>query len=267
MTVTRALTIATAAVVAVCSLTAFTADGRHADRAGSAPTVIGYVESGDGPAALRRNLPSLTVAAVDGVNINGAGTRVSLVDAGARAMLAATHRARRSAELLVGNFSSRLGDFDPAAAHRLFSSAQHRRTVIAALVTDARRGWNGIHLDLESLRATDRAGLTTFTRELRAALPRRTSLSMAVMASTTRQGYRQLGYDLPALSRLLTRLVLMGYDQHGPTWTKAGPVGGLPWARRTLRAMLASVPRTKAVLGVAGYGYTWPTHGTGTAAE
>ena len=179
-------------------------------------------------------------------------------------MLVATHRAGKRAELLVGNFSGALGDFDPVAAHRLFASASHRRAVIAALVADAHDGWDGIHLDFESLHGTDRAGLTRFTTELRSALATRKSLGMAVMASTTPQGYRDTGYDLRALSRQLTRVVLMGYDQHGPTWTGPGPIGGLPWVTRALRAMLASVPYAKAVLGVAGYGYTWPSRGTGT---
>src|SRR5205823_5854004 len=56
---------------------------------------------------------------------------------------------------------------------------------------------------------------------------------------------------------------LMAYDQHGPTWTKAGPVGGLPWCREVLGVLLADVPAAKIDLGVAGYGYTWPRQGTG----
>lgn len=177
--------------------------------------------------------------------------------------MTATHQAAKPAELLVGNFNDDTGDFDSRAAHRLFAVAAHRQSVIAALVADARSGWDGIHLDFESLSASDREGLTRFTTELQAALPPSKTLSMAVMASTSQQGYRDDAYDLSALSGHLTHVVLMAYDQHGPTWTSAGPIGGLPWAQRATRAFVTLVPRSKAVLGVAGYGYTWPAKGVG----
>lgn len=237
----------------------------HSNVARSAPTspVLGYIESGDGLAALRRNLPGLTTVGVDGVNVTESGAAVSQPDDDSLAMLATAHRAGKPAQLLVGNYSDAINDFDPGIAHRLFTSAQNRRAVIASLVADTRRGWDGIQLDLESLNGSDMDGLSRFTTELRAALPPRKTLSMAVMANTTAQGYRDDAYNLPVLAKQLNQMILMAYDQHGPTWTGPGPVGGLPWARQSLRTMLRFVPRTKVVFGVAGYGYTWPTHGTG----
>ena len=264
-TVGASLVSAVALVTTMLTTGAMTSPGRPAPTTPAArATVLGYVESGDGLSVLRRNLPALTDVGVDGVNISAAGASVSLPDENAKTMLAVTHRAGKSAELLVGNFSSVEGDFDPVAAHLLFVSARHRKDVIAGLVTQAHNGWNGIQLDFESLDGSDRTGLSRFTSELRAALPTRTTLSMAVMASTTASGYRDNAYDLPVLAGQLTQVVLMAYDQHGPTWTTAGPVGGLPWVELAMATMLRSVPRSKAVLGVAGYGYTWPTHGAGT---
>jgi spore germination protein len=261
----RRVLCAPVAVVALAgTLTMLVPDAAQAEhRTHASSRVLGYIESGDELAALRRNLPALSSVGVDGINITSSGAAVSAVDPGGRKMLAVAHRAGKRTELLVGNYSDSIGDFDPAAAHRLFTSASNRRTVIAALVADTRSGWDGIHLDFESLGPADISGLTRFTTQLRAALPAHKSLSMAVMASTTKQGYRDTGYDLPALARQLTHVVLMAYDQHGPTWNGPGPIGGLPWAKQSLRAMLASVPRAKVLLGVAGYGYTWPTQGTG----
>ena len=233
-------------------------------RSSASNRVLGYIESGSGLPTLRRNLPGLTTVGVDGLNLDQSGSAVSRPGADADAMLAAARRAGKSTQLLVGNYNSKINDFDPAIAHRLFISAKNRSTVIAALVGDTRRGWTGIQLDLESLHASDMAGLTRFTRQLRAALPANKTLSMAVMASTSEHGYRENAYDLPALAKNLNQVVLMAYDQHGPTWTSAGPVGGLPWAKRAMETMLRFVPRAKALFGVAGYGYTWPTHGTGT---
>jgi spore germination protein YaaH len=260
----RVVSVPVVMVVVAGTLSMLGTDAARAEhRTRASSHVLGYIESGDELAALRRNLPGLSSVGVDGINITSSGAAVSAVDPGGRRMLVVAHRAGKRSELLLGNYSDAIGDFDPAAAHRLFTSASNRRTVIAALVADVRSGWDGIHLDFESLGAADRSGLTRFTTQLRAALPARKTLSMAVMASTTRQGYRDTGYDLPALACQLTHVVLMAYDQHGPTWNGPGPIGGLPWAKQALRAMLASVPRAKVLLGVAGYGYTWPTHGTG----
>lgn len=198
------------------------------------------------------------------MDITADGAGVGSPDAASRRLLQQAHANGRRAELLVGNFSASLGDFDERIAHRLLTSAPHRAAVVARLAAYARAGWDGIHLDLESLDATDRAGLTAFTAALRAALPPSATLAMAVMAAGSTAGYRALGYDLPALAASLDRVVLMAYDEHGPGWSAAGPVGGLPWVRVVLAALLQSVPAPRVDLGVAGYGYGWFAHGRGT---
>lgn len=256
------VTVVACVSVAVASTATADASGTSA-RSTHGRTVLGYIEGGDGLAPLRRNLAGLTAVGVDGLNVNQRGTGVSRPDAEARSMLHAAHAAGKHAELLVGNYSNKINDFDPAIAHRLFASKRSRRTVVAALAADARHGWNAIQLDLESLHGSDLHGLDRFVAQLRAALPKKASLSMAVMASTSTRGYRDDAYDLPFLSKHVNQVVLMAYDQHGPTWTSAGPVGGLPWAAKAMTTMLKSVPRSKAVFGVAGYGYTWPKRGTG----
>ena len=50
---------------------------------------------------------------------------------------------------------------------------------------------------------------------------------------------------------------------HGPTWSGPGPVGSRRWQAAALAAVATQVPVGKIDLGVAGYGYTWPTTGTG----
>lgn len=244
-------------------LPAVAADAATAPSGTGTLALTGYVESSDGPAVVAPSLGVLTTVGVDGVNITADGAGVGAPDAASRRLLQQAHAHGRRAELLVGNFSASLGDFDEPAAHRLLTSAANRAAVVAKLVTYARAGWDGIHLDLESLNASDRTGLTAFTTALRQALPARASLAMAVMSAGSTAGYRALGYDLPALAGALDRVVLMAYDQHGPGWSGPGPVGGLPWVRAVLRALLLSVPAGRVDLGVAGYGYGWLADGSG----
>jgi spore germination protein len=125
------------------------------------------------------------------------------------------------------------------------------------------QGWDGVTVDLESLRRADADGLVLFVRRLRARLPAGTSISVDLMASTSVAGYHAAGYSLRPLAATADVLALMTYDEHGPTWSGPGPVGPLPWQRKALAALLTRVSPSKVDLGVAGYGYSWPTSGTG----
>ena len=225
------------------------------DTAARPLVVTGYVLAGDAaPATITRDGDLVDTVGVDGVVLL-APDRVSAVDADARALRDAAHRAGRTAVLLVSNYSDRLGDFDEALAHRVLASAAHRRAVARALARRA-AGFDGVQIDLEALAPRDRAGLTALTRAVRRVLPARKRVSMAVSASDEAAGYRAAGYDLPALVRVLDVVVLMSYDQHGP-WSGAGPIGALPWVQAQLRTFLRLVPRSKVDLGAAAYGYQW----------
>ena len=226
--------------------------------------VTGYAESGTPSRQVAASARALTTLGVDGVNINAAGSAVSMPDNQALLLLKQARREHLRAEILVGNFSEALGDFDPAATDKLVSSRANRAAVITTVLRAVReQGWDGVQIDFEAIKAKDRAPLITFLAELRAALPARKSLSMAVTAFTVEREYADNGYDLDALGRVLDRVVLMAYDEHGPTWNGVGPIGGLPWQGQALRLVLKHIRAAKLDLGVAGYGYTWPTTGTG----
>ncbi len=266
--VARLVTVGLAGVLA---LTVSTADAAGAGREARVTTgpgrslaVEGYVLGwGGGRSAYLDDARSVDVAGVDGVELTADADGVTAVPGAAPPVLRAAHRHGDAAELLVSNYSDALGDFDPALAHRLLSSPVRRRHVAADLARVVRRqGWDGIQVDLESLAAHDRAGLSAFVQVLRAALPRRASVSMAVMAETSRAAYRRHGYGFAGLDTV-DRFVLMAYDQHGPGWSGPGPVGALPWARRTARPLIAAVGPGRVDLGIAGYGYLWTSADAG----
>jgi spore germination protein len=239
-------------LVAVVALGAGTTTSSTADR----PRVnaTGYAMAGSAePSDITRDGGYLRTIGIDGVTLDGPAA-VTSVGADAQRLRRSAQRHGRKAVLLASNYTDALGDFDEPLAHRMLTSSRHRASVVRDLVRAA-RGFDGVQIDLESLKARDGEGLLAFTRELRAALPAR-SLSMAVMASTDDRGYRARGYDLVALADSLDRVVLMAYDQHGP-WSSAGPIGSLPWVRRQLAYVAQVLPRSKVDLGVAAYGYQW----------
>jgi spore germination protein len=237
----------------------------------SAFEITGYAESGATTRAqLVASARAMSEVGVDGVNLTASGDGVSAPDAAALLLLADAHARHLKASLLFGNFSDAIGDFSDPLAEKLFRSPTNIRDVVSALAREVKRHhWDGITIDLESLNGfgesghtrDDNAGLDRFVKALRTALGTR---SLSICLSATTGSYADLGYDLHTISGTVDHVVLMAYDQHGPQWSKAGPVGGYPWAKRSVRGLLAGVPAAKIQLGVGEYGYTWPVHGIGT---
>jgi spore germination protein YaaH len=226
--------------------------------------VEGYVAGwGGGAKAYLSDRRTVDLAGVDGVELRRSAAGISRVLDASKKALHVVHRHHDRAELLLSNYSNAIGDFDPALAHRMLGSVAHRAHVVTDLARVVwRQGWDGIQIDLESLHRDDGPDLAAFADELRAALPAGTGLSMAVMAETSHASYVGHGYRLGRLDAI-DRFVLMAYDQHGPGWSGPGPVGALPWARRTAAPLVAAVGRTRVDLGIAGYGYLWRPDGSG----
>ena len=239
----------------------------------SVPVVEAYVEPGDH--ALDRVTAATERArtiGIDGVTVTDDGSGVHALPDGVADLARAAERGGARSELLVSNFSEALGDFSPEVGTAVLGDEAHRERVarrLAALAAEVRA--TGVQIDLESLRARDRDGLVAFAAALRSAVHEElgpdAEVSIAVMASTSEEGYRAAGYDLRALTRSVDRFVLMTYDQHG-SWSEPGTVGSLPWAGRVVRAAeRAGLDAERIDLGIAGYGSVWASDGTGVPGQ
>ncbi|QNE46601.1 hydrolase [Glaciihabitans sp. INWT7] len=228
------------------------------------PTELYVVPDLANAASLDRDTHAITTIGIDGVTVSAAGNAVSKLPANAAGLVAAAHSRGLTADLLLSNYDTVTSDFSAKIASALLSSAENRSAVITQLVAQVTAaGFDGVQLDLESLGADDAAGLAAFTTQLHDSLGAPRSVSMAVMAESSPSRYRDAGYDFAQLTPQLARVVLMAYDQHGPSFSKPGPVGGLPWATTALDALIAAgVPTARIDLGIAGYGYSWPGNGS-----
>jgi spore germination protein YaaH len=224
----------------------------------------GYVLASGSDALVAREAHALATLGVDGVTLSRRGTTVSSI---APRLAATAHAHGLRAELLLSNYSDRLGDFDPKAAARLLRSPDHIDAVATRLASYvATQGWDGIQVDLESLHAADADGLLALAGALQAKMAPEKTVSIAVMASDRPAEYVRRGYRLAELGAAVDTLALMTYDQHGP-WSGPGPIGALAWQRRCVAVVTAAVPAAKVDLGVAGYGYAWPRGRTLTDAQ
>lgn len=229
-----------------------------ADAAVTSP-VYAYQAEGDATSLIAASANAIEQVGVDGVNIASDGAGVGLPDSDATSQLAAAHSLGKKAEVLIGNFSESLSDFDEPAAYRMLSSTAHIKTVVSTMKSAVNsQGWDGVDIDLEALQARDTSGLLAFIKALKAALPGKT-VSIAVTCYTTEHEFTAAGYNLTALGKAVDRLVLMAYDQHNLGDSGPGPIGALSWQKAGLGIVLGHLggANGKVILGEAGYGYRW----------
>ncbi|MCS5719117.1 glycosyl hydrolase family 18 protein [Herbiconiux sp. CPCC 205763] len=224
-----------------------------------------------------------TMIGVDGVMVDEGGASLIPEPPGSAEVVAEAHALGMHAELLIANYDLETKDFSAEIGAALLGSPTNRTAVIGELVAAVEAGgYDSVQLDLEYLSITDAAGLTAFARELDSALDQvpghgteslpdagtltatgEIPISIAVMAKASPADYLAAGYDFHGLLATVDRVVLMGYDQHGPSWSEPGPVGGMPWVMSSLDALRASgVPDAKIDLGIGAYGYSWPGDGS-----
>ena len=147
---------------------------------------------------------------------------------------------------------------DIAAA--IMASPESRRRHIENLVALAReKGFDGIDLDWEALKAEDRQPFATFVEELGAALHAEGRfLSIAVFPKTQKRGRwdTQRAMDYERLGAAVDEFKVMAYNFSGP-WSDPGPQAPLAWADEVLSFAESQVPAGKIYLGIPFYGYDW----------
>ena len=164
--------------------------------------------------------------------------------------------------LLVHNFDG--SRFDPQAAHKLLSSATARSRTVRE-VRRAAASWavNGVHLDIEAVPPADGKLLTRFVEELAAALHadgRLLTLAVPAKSSDDRRSTWSGAYDYAALGKIADYITIMTYDEHYLD-SEPGPVASLPWVEKVISYATTRIPARKILLGIAGYGYDWPSSG------
>ncbi len=266
--------VALAATLALAATPALAggAPSTAAESAGESPlAVTGFALGSLRTAQLTRDADALDTVTVAAVGLAASGASVGQPDAGMERVRSEAAGHGLATELLLSNYSDAKGGFDPVAAHRLLSSPDNIDAVaeqVAGMAVEG--GWGGVNIDLELVRKGDAGGLVELASALNDALGPDRTLSIDLAASDTAEGYTAGGYDLGALGRLVDVVVLMTYDLHGPSWSGPGAIGPVGWTERAVRVAARYVPAQKIDLGIAGYGYTWPTKGTGrsvTAAQ
>ena len=204
--------------------------------AGATVPVLGFQGSWNSPAAISRSAAGLASVGVDGVELTENGRHVGTPDSAMRRQLRTAHAHDLPAVLLVSNFSEKIGDFSEPVAHRMLTSAANRKRVARSLVRSVRRQhWDGINVDLESLRPRS------------AVLRGAASLTVDIAAVAARAD--QHLYEA-ACANIQARSCVCLFAIVAQTWTKA-PAGGILARQTCLGTLWGAAPIRTCRLGSA----------------
>lgn len=160
----------------------------------------------------------------------------------------------------VTNTTNADGAFSHGIAAAILASPELRHRLIDNLVTLVEdKGYDGIDLDWEALKAADRDRFSSFVAELAAALhAKRRFLSIAVAPKTSEPGQwdNQISADWVRLGKAADEFKIMTYSYSGP-WGGPGPQAPLAWVNRVLSFAESVVPVRKISMGVPFFGFDW----------
>ncbi len=122
------------------------------------------------------------------------------------------------------------------------------------------RGFTGVDIDFEYVRAEDREPLAAFAARMTRVLNTfgyQVSAALAPKTSADQRGVLYEGIDYSLLGAAVNRVMLMTYEwgySQGPPMA----VAPIHMVRRVVDYAVSAIPREKISLGIPNYGYDWP---------
>ncbi|WP_411678743.1 cell wall-binding repeat-containing protein [Clostridium thailandense] len=155
-------------------------------------------------------------------------------------------------------------NFDGNVSKTLLESSVNRKNLINNIVSALKtNNYKGVNIDIEGAYYYDRDYFTTFMSELYNTLhPQGFEVTVAVPSKTvdsTSDNWTG-SYDYAAISKYADKIVIMTYDEH---WAggSPGPIASINWVKSVVNYTLSVIPKEKIMLGIASYGYDWPSNG------
>lgn len=207
---------------------------------------------------LRETLPHLTAIYVFSYGFTEEGMLVPPQADDAR--IVAEARAAGVRPVLVLTPFGKDGSFNNNLISALVGSRPVQRRLILELgIVMEERGYGGLDIDFEYIRAEDREGFVAFvalTTQVMNALGYRVSVALAPKTSRDQPGLLYEGVDYAALGAAANWAMLMTYEW-GYTMGPPMAVAPLNMVRRVVEFAVTEIPPEKIILGIPNYGYDW----------
>ena len=141
--------------------------------------------------------------------------------------------------------------------HYLNPELPFRERIIHQIVQHS-QPYDGVQIDFEGIANRDGTAFLNFLIQLKKALPKDKTFSVAVMArwAEHKQKNPQDAFDYPLIGRIADRVIIMAYDEHYRTGP-SGPIASLDWCKPIFSYALATIPKEKIIMGIPLYGRAW----------
>lgn len=150
-------------------------------------------------------------------------------------------------------------DFNSSAnTSKFLNNTDYRDAVIRELLTYASLyNLDGINIDFENIKVSDKDALTQFVRELTPLLKEQGLVVSIDIGVPDGSENWSLCYDRKGLSEVVDYIIVMTYDQHWASSPTAGSTAQLSWVETYLQKTLEEVPKEKLLMGIPFYTRLW----------
>jgi spore germination protein YaaH len=147
-----------------------------------------------------------------------------------------------------------------AVSSAIFENSDTKDLAISnAIELVQNNNYDGLQLDFENMKSTDKNSFSAFVEELADQLNNLDKyLIVTVHAKTSDHGAWEgsSAQDWSWLSQYSNYIMIMAYDYHWST-SAAGEIAPMSWVRTTLDYAVNTVDKEKILLGIPLYGYDW----------
>jgi cellulose synthase/poly-beta-1,6-N-acetylglucosamine synthase-like glycosyltransferase/spore germination protein YaaH/peptidoglycan/xylan/chitin deacetylase (PgdA/CDA1 family) len=154
---------------------------------------------------------------------------------------------------MLSNFFEKDKRFHGESVHRIINNKFKKEKLIRDLISIlSKNKFTGVNVDLEELKESSDEKLVAFQKDLYEQLHSKGFLVTQDVIPFNGD------YDYSALAACNDFLFLMAYDEFSPG-TRPGPVAEQKWIEAAVGEAIKKIAPSKLVLGIAAYGYDWPT--------
>ena len=185
----------------------------------------------------------------------------SVTAAHKKKVILSAHEKQVKVYLVVHNLFYETTEKGKQVASNVLDNDKSRSVFIQNLRNEINQfSYDGINIDMENLYLTDRDSFSLMIKKLSDTLHRDGKVvTVSVPANTgdSRANPWSPWFDYAKLGLFADRLMIMTYDEHNAN-TTPGSTASADWTETTIRyALNKGVPKSKILLGIAGYGWDW----------
>lgn len=150
--------------------------------------------------------------------------------------------------------------FEPEQTTAALAKADTRFSMIQQLLAFAQTyHLQGINIDFENVRTTDKANLVQFVRELTPLLHEQGLVVSIDVTPKSNSELWSLFLDRSALGRTVDYMMVMAYDEHWASSPEAGSVASLGWTENAVKRIIEEdgVPANKIIMSMPLYTRIW----------